>query len=206
MKYRANGVERKLSFGKYPEVTLADARKARDSARAMASAGCDPATAKRRDRVTRKLPRRRHSGTSRWKPAANDLLSASFTQPSESFATSRPAGPRPSRQRAIRLRRCGLRQALRPQYADPRRRFPERPRQPLLRGERHTAVARAHDRGTEYCGNTEPCGRYAQGVRQATQTAFLCRGPHLLQSTPQKITKTRFLFKHRWNDRQPRSP
>lgn len=55
MKYRADGVERKLSFGKYPDVTLADARKARGAARAMASAGTDPATAKRRDRVARKL-------------------------------------------------------------------------------------------------------------------------------------------------------
>jgi hypothetical protein len=43
MKYRADGVERKLSFGKYPSVTLADARRARDDARAMASGGRDPA-------------------------------------------------------------------------------------------------------------------------------------------------------------------
>lgn len=34
MKYRADGVERKLSFGRYRDVTLAEARKARDAARA----------------------------------------------------------------------------------------------------------------------------------------------------------------------------
>lgn len=55
MKYRVDGVERKLSFGKYPEMTLAEARKARDAARVMVSAGADPAAAKRRERVSRKL-------------------------------------------------------------------------------------------------------------------------------------------------------
>ena len=55
MKYRADGVERKLSFGKYPEMSLAGARKARDAARAMVGAGSDPAAAKRRERVSRKL-------------------------------------------------------------------------------------------------------------------------------------------------------
>ncbi|WP_395697101.1 tyrosine-type recombinase/integrase [Methylocella sp.] len=55
MKYRADGVERKLSFGKYPDVTLADARKARDRARTMVSGGQDPAAAKRRERVARVL-------------------------------------------------------------------------------------------------------------------------------------------------------
>jgi integrase len=55
LKYRADGVERKLSLGKYPAVTLADARKARDSARAKLSAGYDPAAAKRKERVTKRL-------------------------------------------------------------------------------------------------------------------------------------------------------
>jgi integrase len=55
LKYRADGVERKLALGKYPDVTLAAARKARDAARAQASAGVDPAAIKRRERVARKL-------------------------------------------------------------------------------------------------------------------------------------------------------
>jgi hypothetical protein len=37
-----------LAIGKYPAVTLADARKARDIARAQSSAGDDPAAIKRR--------------------------------------------------------------------------------------------------------------------------------------------------------------
>jgi integrase len=55
MKYRADGVEKKLSFGRYPDVTLAEARKARDAARAQSGAGDDPAAVKRRERVARKL-------------------------------------------------------------------------------------------------------------------------------------------------------
>lgn len=55
LKYRADGVERKLAIGKYPAVTLADARKARDAARAKSSAGDDPAAIKRRERVARRL-------------------------------------------------------------------------------------------------------------------------------------------------------
>jgi hypothetical protein len=55
LKYRVDGVERKLWLGKYPEVLLAEARKARDAARAMMSARSDPAAAKRRERVSRRL-------------------------------------------------------------------------------------------------------------------------------------------------------
>lgn len=55
LKYRTNGVERKLALGKYPDCTLADARRARDAARAKVSAGDDPAAIKRRERAARKL-------------------------------------------------------------------------------------------------------------------------------------------------------
>ena len=55
LKYRAHGVERKLAIGKYPAVSLAAARKARDVAREKASGGDDPAALKRRERVTAKL-------------------------------------------------------------------------------------------------------------------------------------------------------
>jgi integrase len=54
-KYRTDGVERKLSLGAYPAVSLADARRAREAARAMASTGDDPAAAKRRQRVAKRL-------------------------------------------------------------------------------------------------------------------------------------------------------
>jgi integrase len=55
LKYRSHGVERKLALGKYPDVTLGAARKARDDARAKAGAGNDPAAAKRRERIAAKL-------------------------------------------------------------------------------------------------------------------------------------------------------
>jgi len=55
VKYRMHGVERKLSLGKYPAISLGDARKARDVAREAAGAGNDPAAAKRRERVAAKV-------------------------------------------------------------------------------------------------------------------------------------------------------
>ena len=54
-KYRMHGIERKVALGRYPDVSLADARKARDAAREAASAGIDPAAAKRRERITAKM-------------------------------------------------------------------------------------------------------------------------------------------------------
>ena len=42
MKYRFGGAEKRLAFGVYPEVTLADARKRRDEARKLAATGVDP--------------------------------------------------------------------------------------------------------------------------------------------------------------------
>lgn len=43
MKYRYRGKEKLLSFGPYPEVSLAEARQKRDEARSMLRAGQDPA-------------------------------------------------------------------------------------------------------------------------------------------------------------------
>jgi len=47
MGYRFAGKERLLAFGKYPEISLADARKARSAARDKINAGIDPSQAKR---------------------------------------------------------------------------------------------------------------------------------------------------------------
>ena len=41
-KYRFNGKEKKLAFGAYPEISLLDARKRRDEARAQIAHGIDP--------------------------------------------------------------------------------------------------------------------------------------------------------------------
>lgn len=51
VKYRMNGVERKLALGAYPEVSLADARAARDAARKNLARDVDPNSAKRQARI-----------------------------------------------------------------------------------------------------------------------------------------------------------
>jgi len=47
VKYRIDGVERKLAIGPYPEITLAEARAARDAARRQVAHAIDPNYAKR---------------------------------------------------------------------------------------------------------------------------------------------------------------
>lgn len=47
MKYRFLGKEKRLAFGVYPEVTLAEAREKRDEARKLLASGSDPAEVKK---------------------------------------------------------------------------------------------------------------------------------------------------------------
>ncbi|QNN66262.1 tyrosine-type recombinase/integrase [Sphingomonas rhizophila] len=54
LKYRIDGIERKLALGRYPDVSLGDARKARDSARQSIAVKIDPSTVKRREKALRK--------------------------------------------------------------------------------------------------------------------------------------------------------
>ncbi|HEX8937407.1 MAG TPA: Arm DNA-binding domain-containing protein, partial [Sphingomicrobium sp.] len=42
VKYRVDGREKKLAIGRYPEISLAEARKRRDEAREQLAAGTDP--------------------------------------------------------------------------------------------------------------------------------------------------------------------
>lgn len=51
MKYRQHGKEKKLSFGKYPEVSLKEARLKRDEARVEIGRGGDPARRKREEKI-----------------------------------------------------------------------------------------------------------------------------------------------------------
>jgi integrase len=55
MKYRHAGKERLLSFGVLPEVSLAEARKRRDDARAAIRDGADPAATKRANKAAARL-------------------------------------------------------------------------------------------------------------------------------------------------------
>jgi len=54
-KFRVHGVEKKLSLGRYPDVSLSEVRKLRDSAREAVGAGNDPAAAKRRHRIAARV-------------------------------------------------------------------------------------------------------------------------------------------------------
>ena len=51
VKYRINGVERKLALGSYPEISLAEAREARDAARKQIAHSIDPNFTKREARI-----------------------------------------------------------------------------------------------------------------------------------------------------------
>ena len=56
MKFRTStGVEKKLSFGSYPEISLKEAREQRDRARSQMANGVDPADKKRRDKRAAKV-------------------------------------------------------------------------------------------------------------------------------------------------------
>lgn len=54
-KYRFSGKEKRLSIGVYPDVSLKDARKAHQEARAKLADDIDPGTAKRVEKLTRHL-------------------------------------------------------------------------------------------------------------------------------------------------------
>ncbi|EPH7125600.1 tyrosine-type recombinase/integrase [Escherichia coli] len=54
LKYRFGGKEKKLAFGAYPTVTLANARKLREEARAVLSSGDDPGVKKQQEKQAKK--------------------------------------------------------------------------------------------------------------------------------------------------------
>ncbi|MBV1917473.1 MAG: integrase arm-type DNA-binding domain-containing protein [Sphingomonadaceae bacterium] len=55
LKYRFAGKEKKLSLGRYPDVSLKDARARRDEARTMIANGVDPSAVKQADALAAKL-------------------------------------------------------------------------------------------------------------------------------------------------------
>lgn len=55
LKYRFNGKEKRLALGVYPEVSLAQAREARDAARQQLAQGTDPSAARQADRRANKI-------------------------------------------------------------------------------------------------------------------------------------------------------
>ncbi|VFS51914.1 Putative prophage CPS-53 integrase [Budvicia aquatica] len=55
LKYRISSKEKKLSFGVYPDVSLADARNKRDEARKIIATGEDPSEVKKSKQIAKKL-------------------------------------------------------------------------------------------------------------------------------------------------------
>jgi hypothetical protein len=51
LKYRFDGKEKQLAIGPYPDISLSEARKRRDEARALLAGGKDPNREKKRDKV-----------------------------------------------------------------------------------------------------------------------------------------------------------
>ncbi|WP_054177269.1 integrase arm-type DNA-binding domain-containing protein [Citrobacter sp. CtB7.12] len=76
LKYRFNGKEKKLAFGAYPAVSLAIARKLREEAKAILSAGNDPGIKKQQEKQVRQngstfedVARKWVTGNLRWAEA-----------------------------------------------------------------------------------------------------------------------------------------
>jgi len=83
LKYRIDGREKLLAIGAYPEVSLSDARKRREEARAMIAQGKDPSREKQRDKVRSRIQaadtftaianeycaKRKRDGEKGWSPA-----------------------------------------------------------------------------------------------------------------------------------------
>jgi integrase len=57
LKYRIDGKEKRLSLGVYPTVTLAEARKRREEARALIAAGTDPSEARKDTKASQQRQR-----------------------------------------------------------------------------------------------------------------------------------------------------
>lgn len=83
LKYRINGREKQLAIGAYPAITLGEARRRRDEARALIANGKDPSQEKRREKVRSRVAaensfnviveeycvKRRRDGDKSWAPA-----------------------------------------------------------------------------------------------------------------------------------------
>lgn len=83
LKYRADGKEKKLAIGAYPEIGLSEARRKRDEARKQVAAGKDPSREKQRAKVRSRLAaadtfaaitaeyveKRKRDGEKGWAPA-----------------------------------------------------------------------------------------------------------------------------------------
>lgn len=56
LKYRVAGAEKQLALGSYPDVSLTNARKARDAAKLQKSTGCDPVQVRKLEKIKAARP------------------------------------------------------------------------------------------------------------------------------------------------------
>jgi integrase len=82
LKYRIDGKEKRLGLGSFPEMSLAEARAARDKARAAIKAGCDPL----HDRKMTKIERRVGAGHT-FKSVADDFIETKLVAGRKAQAT-----------------------------------------------------------------------------------------------------------------------
>lgn len=82
LKFRVAGKEKKLSLGAYPTVKLADARKARDNARAQLVAGVDPAHERKMEKIAAKV-----SAGNTFQSVAEDFISVKLEANGRAAAT-----------------------------------------------------------------------------------------------------------------------
>ena len=66
LKYRFHGLEKRLSLGSYPEVTLKEARAKRKEAKRLLSKGIDPAEQRRAERDEEREARAREAAETRF--------------------------------------------------------------------------------------------------------------------------------------------
>lgn len=74
LKYRFGGVEKQLSLGTYPAVTLAKARESRDAARKLLAEGIDPSEKRKAEKAVQRAEEARRQMESRFKLDRNGAI------------------------------------------------------------------------------------------------------------------------------------
>ena len=82
MKYRFNGTEKRLAFGGWPEVTLAEARTLRDDARRKIRDGIDPGQQKKMDKIAAQI-----SAGNSFQSVAEDFIETKMVRSGNAPAT-----------------------------------------------------------------------------------------------------------------------
>lgn len=82
MKYRMNGKEKRLAFGAWPEVSLADARGLRDEARGKVRAGVDPGHEKKMAKIASQI-----SAGNSFQSVAEDFIDVKLAKSGKADAT-----------------------------------------------------------------------------------------------------------------------